>query len=189
MFDPAVADTATRDQGMNSNESSATKDGAAGHDEFRAAYGAWITTEEQLGQLGLEWQELLHASGGCAAGLSFDSICRRWRMESGAQLAIITVRNASGRLVGLAPFYVTCSLGDRARRLSFLAETGSHQVKILVDARFEDAVIQEIARMLADHRHEWDCIDLSLPGLMPLLDYVNSMTSRAEAPVPISQPN
>jgi len=168
---------------MDQAETNVSRDTAnAGHDECRAAYGAWITTSEGLERLGAEWQELLHEVAGGSDASSFDSICKRWRQQTGAELAIIAVRNTAGRLVGLAPFYVSCSLRDGVRRLSFLAETGAHHLKILIDARFEDAVIQEIARMLAHHRHEWDCIDLSLPGLMPLIDYVNAMASPANVP-------
>jgi hypothetical protein len=171
---------------MNQQEKSSAQDNArAGHDEFRAAYGAWITTNEDLERLAVEWQQLSQEVAGESDVLSFASISERWGQQTGAQLAIIAVRNSAGRLVGLAPFYVALSMPDGVRRLSFLGEAGAHQLKILVDARFEDPVIQEVARMLAYHRHEWDCIDLSLPGLMPLLDYVNAMTSPAKVPVPV----
>src|SRR5579863_6775631 len=122
MFDPAADDTATRALGMDQTETSVARDTAnAGHDECRAAYGAWITTGEELERLGREWQELLHHVAGESDSPTFDSIRERWRQQTGAELAIIAIRNAAGRLVGLAPFYVSRSLRDGVRRLSFLA--------------------------------------------------------------------
>jgi CelD/BcsL family acetyltransferase involved in cellulose biosynthesis len=186
MFAPAVADTPTRALGMNSIEANGRDSVCASHDEFRVGYGACITTVDELQRLGAEWNELSHRSNAGSADLGFDSICERWKQQPSGQLAIIAVRTAGGRLVGVAPFYVVRSSNDGVRRLSFLAENTDH-LKIVADARFEEAVIQEIARVLAYHRHEWDCIDLSLPGLMPLLDYVNAMTSPVTEPVAVAK--
>ena len=171
---------------MDSIEANGRDSVCASHDEFQAGYGAWIRTVDELQRLGAEWKDLSLQSNSGAAVLSFHAICERWKQQPSGQLAIIAVRTAGGRLVGVAPFYIARSSNDGVRRLSLLAETADH-LKIVADARFEEAVIQEIARVLANHRHEWDCIDLSLPGLMPLLDYVNAMTSPAREPVAVAK--
>jgi len=159
--------------GINQNQAAGRADGGpdSGRDEFRTAYGSWIGTYDDLERLRAEWDDLAGVVSGAAC---LDS---HLPQGSGAQLATIAVRSAGGRLVGLAPFYISHSLPDRTRRISLLAEPDGCNLKILVDPRFEDAVIQEIARVMAHHRHEWDCIDLSLPGLIPLLDYVNAMAA------------
>lgn len=173
---------------MNTTEAVSLPDRPFGsHDEFCAAYGAWITTLDGFQQLRGEWTELFRHVAPEAVSLSFESVCERLRKSADAQLAIIAVRNAGGRMVGLAPFHILRSLGGGVlvRRLSFLAEVHSTQdhLKILVDPEFEDAVIQEIARMLVHHSHEWDSIDLSLPGLMPLIDYVNTLAATPVTPL------
>jgi len=173
---------------MNKTEMGLPEDCAFdSHDEYRAAYGAWIATVEEFEQLRGEWTQLFNAVGPAGSLLSFDSIFDRWNLsEPGSKLAIIAVRHAGGRLVGLAPFHIARSeaADAGARRLSFLVETQSaaDRSRILIDPEFEDAVAQEIARMLVHHRHEWDYVDLALPGLMPLLDYVNSMARTRATP-------
>ena len=74
-----------------------------------------------------------------------------WKHFGKGQLAVIAVRDAGGRLVAVAPFYIArTSAGLGARRLGFLGDkhVGSDYLNVLADAACGLAAVEEIARIL-----------------------------------------
>ena len=141
--------------------------------------GEWISTTEEFEQLGAEWMELFERAGCENAFLSFDWMFTWWKhWAKGRRLAIITVRNACGNLVGLAPFYVTRSFPDglNQRRVSFLADnhTGSDYLNILTEPDCEEAAVEAIVQTLAIHHSKWDYIELRDAEDSPLFERLSA---------------
>jgi CelD/BcsL family acetyltransferase involved in cellulose biosynthesis len=126
--------------------------------------GAWIATAEEFEQLGGEWMELFTAAERQCVFLSFEWMFTWWRhWGKNRRLAIVTVRDAQGRLIGLAPFYIArTGPAGVGRRLSFLADThvGSDYLGVLAMPGCEEAVVEGIVSALCSHRREWDYIEL-----------------------------
>jgi CelD/BcsL family acetyltransferase involved in cellulose biosynthesis len=123
---------------------------------------AWISTAAELAQLGADWCELFQRANPENIFLSFGWMSTWWKHFGRGQLAVIAVRDASGRLIAIAPFYISRSAaGLGARRLGFLtdAHVGSDYLNVLVDPAFEAQAVEEIARSLFAHRL-WDYIEL-----------------------------
>lgn len=134
-------------------------------DEFGALHGEWIATTEKFLQLAEEWNELYLRAAPDNAFLTFEWMFTWWQhWGKDRRLAIIAVRNACGRLVALAPFYVARSFPAAlgARRLSFLADShvGSDYLSFLAEPQCEDAAVEEIARTLLRRRSQWDYLEL-----------------------------
>jgi CelD/BcsL family acetyltransferase involved in cellulose biosynthesis len=89
-----------------------------------------------------------------------------WWHQWGAhhRLLVVTVRNCSGQLVAVAPFYIRRSrlggLGPRA--LCFLANdyVGSDHLDLLIDPEYVHSAVETIVRLADQYRAEWDYIEL-----------------------------
>src|SRR5208337_1843481 len=80
-------------------------------------HGAWIATAAEFAQLGVEWDGLFQRADAENIFLSFGWMSTWWKHFGKGQLAVIAVRDADGRLVAVAPFYVArSSAGLGARR-------------------------------------------------------------------------
>ena len=122
---------------------------------------AWISNTAQLISLKTEWRELAASLSPANAFLSFEWMSTWWQQfGKDAQLALITVRDSAGTLLGLAPFYISRQLG--LRRLGFLADqhAGSDYLDILCVPGQEEAVVEEVARTVRAQRSRWDYIEL-----------------------------
>jgi CelD/BcsL family acetyltransferase involved in cellulose biosynthesis len=123
----------------------------------------WISTPVELARLGAEWDALFQRVNRENIFLSHGWMATWWKHFGKGQLAVIAVRDAAGRLVAVAPFYIsrsTVALG--ARRLGFLADArvGSDYLDILADASWGAVAVEEIARVLFARHRLWDYIEL-----------------------------
>jgi len=133
----------------------------------------WIEGYDGLAQLESEWRELFRCANPENAFLTFGWMSTWWKHFGKGELAVIAVRDASGRLAALAPFYIArtaTALG--ARRLGFLADThvGSDYLGILAAPGSAQPAAAEIARALLAQRKRWDYIELRDTADSPLLE-------------------
>jgi CelD/BcsL family acetyltransferase involved in cellulose biosynthesis len=139
--------------------------------------GSWIATAAEFAQLEREWCDLFTRANCENTFITFAWMSTWWKHFGIGQLAIVAVREAGGRLVGLAPFYIAhtrAALG--ARRLGFLADNhvGSDYLDILADPNFGQAAVETIVRILRRHQRRWDYIELRDAADSPLLASLSS---------------
>jgi CelD/BcsL family acetyltransferase involved in cellulose biosynthesis len=125
-----------------------------------------IRAADAFQRLAPEWMELFERSRSEIVFLTFDWIQEWWaRWNRSRTLFIITVRNAAGELVALAPFAIQRSsfLGVKVRAVTFLGAeaVGSDHLDVLVAPGFEEAALREVASGLMRHCSEWDYLDLA----------------------------
>lgn len=123
-----------------------------------------LTTEAAVDSLRSEWDHLLEDSDQGVFFLRWHWNRTWWRMfaPTGSSLFILTCRDESGRLVGLAPFYLQERRHLRSlrlRELSFLG-TGtdirtSEYLDIVARRGYEQPVAKAIATFLVNSR-DWD---------------------------------
>jgi len=133
--------------------------------------GALVSDAGGFDQIAGEWNDLFRRSGCENVFLSFAWMSTWWTHFGKGQLALIAVRESSGQLVAVAPFYVARNApAAGARRLGFLADqrVGSDHLEILCDPAFENAAIEEIARVLFAHGDLWDFVELRNAADSPL---------------------
>lgn len=131
----------------------------------RGVVAACVTSSAELEELAEEWRELFQRIGCANVFLSWEWMATWWRHWGvGHQLLVVTVRNGSGRLIAVAPFYIRRSrfgtLGPRALR--FLADTHvtSSYYDLLVEQEYQVWAIHAIVGVLKHYRSEWDYIEL-----------------------------
>jgi len=150
--------------------------------ETTAVHASWISAPAEFGRLCTEWGELFRRVNPENIFLSFGWISTWWKHLGKGQLAVIAVRDSTGRLVAVAPFYIARSLaGLGALRLGFLADeqVGSDYLNVLADASFEAQAVEEIARIVFANRRLWDYIELRDTADSPLITALSAaMRSR-----------
>ncbi len=120
----------------------------------------------ELAELSVEWRELFHRIGCRTPFVSVDWIDAWWN-HWGARhhLWVVTVRNETGRLVAVAPFYLrrSCFGVFGSRVLCFLGDrnVGSDHLNVLVEPAYEESAIEAIAELVVAHRGEWDFLELA----------------------------
>jgi len=126
----------------------------------------YVSTSSALEQLSGEWRELFKRSGCRSAFLSVEWMTSWWRHWGGGhRLFVVTVRETSGRLLAIAPFYIRRSAfgpwGPRA--LCYLAHkwVGSDHLNVIVDPEHEQLGVEAIVRFVGQERAEWDYIELA----------------------------
>lgn len=124
-----------------------------------------IRTTAELHKLGPEWEELVRRTHCDNIFLSFEWLSEWWtHFGQGHDLFVATVRDDWGRLVALAPLYISRQAGPfRIRRLGFLGDrlVGSDQLDFLVDRACMPAALECLRDFLSVCRWEWDYIELS----------------------------
>ncbi len=125
-----------------------------------------VRSAAALEQLAGEWRDLFERVSCRNAFLGIEWVESWWRHWGGPHhLLVIGVRNSSGQLVAVAPFYVRRarlrSWGTRA--LCFLGNdyVAPDHLNILVDQEYVQSSIKAIVEQVQRHRGEWDYIELS----------------------------
>lgn len=114
-----------------------------------------------------EWDELLERSGERSPFLTWEWLYPWWQhLGRDKDLYLLTVRNESGQLVGLAPLFRSWAglgLWDRRRCLAFLGttEVASDYLNIIVDPAAGCAVLAALVEYLIARREEWDVLSLA----------------------------
>jgi len=128
--------------------------------------GTVIRSREALSQLAAEWNGLFERADCQDVFLTHDWMAEWWEHWGAKnELFVATVREADGRLVALAPFYIRRSGvgGLGLRVLSFVGSRGSasDHLNLLVEPGVEAPAIQEIVRQVLAGRAAWDYIELA----------------------------
>lgn len=123
-----------------------------------------VKNEEALRRLRPEWEDLADRVPGAPWFLRYKWMATWWKQwGSRHQLRVITVRDGEGRLVAIAPFYISRDpwFKLRARRVGFLADTytGSDYLTLLVQPGTERHAARSVARALIEMRRQWDYLD------------------------------
>ncbi len=112
-----------------------------------------------------EWDALLERSGERSPFLTWEWLYPWWKHQGqGADLYLLTVRDVSGRLVGLAPLFRSrIELVGGARRLEFLGtgKVASDYLNLVVDPAEGCGVLAALVEYLVAHREEWDVLSLT----------------------------
>jgi CelD/BcsL family acetyltransferase involved in cellulose biosynthesis len=123
-----------------------------------------IRTNADLVSLGPDWEDLFQRTLCDNVFLSFEWLSEWWfNLGQDHQLFVITARDDGGRLVALAPLYISLQGGPlRIRRLGFLGDkfVGSDHLDFLVDDACTPAAVDCIGSFLSGCRGEWDFIEL-----------------------------
>lgn len=126
---------------------------------------AAVRTDAELTALGEEWEQLLQSSRSSNVFLTFQWISQWWVcMGRGHELFVVAVRDQDGRLVGVAPLYISRQAGAlRIRRLGFLGDSlvGSDYLDVLMDEAKGTAVLQCLSSFILGQKKDWDYIDLA----------------------------
>ena len=125
---------------------------------------AAIVDRREFDILSEEWNALLCASAADTIFLTWewvaawlDAVCPH------ARLLIITVRDAGGHLVAIAPFYesrlrLMGLVGYRCLRTVGDTDTGAEYPDVIVRPEAAEHALPLVARALLDARERWDCI-------------------------------
>lgn len=151
-------------------ESAADRFSAALRTPIRPAPGGPLhvdRVDDLAGFAGLchEWNTLLGRSGERSPFLTWEWLYPWWKhLGQGADLYLLTVRDVSGRLVGLAPLFrsrIAQSFG--ARRLQFLGtgKVASDYLNFVVEPVEGCGVLAALVDYLIAHREEWDVLSLT----------------------------
>jgi CelD/BcsL family acetyltransferase involved in cellulose biosynthesis len=124
-----------------------------------------VENPEKLQQLGREWEHLADHFPGVTPFLRFKWLAIWWaHWGQGHRLLVIPVRDGTGRLVALAPFYISTDSWAKlgARRIRFLGDmhAGSDYLSPLVEPGFERSAGRAITALLVAHRSRWDYLHL-----------------------------
>ncbi len=123
-----------------------------------------VRTHDGVATLESEWSSLLVRSGADTVFLTWEWI-QSWMTVFGASVEpyVVTVRDSTGRLCALAPFYranltllgvipyqCLCVLGDRW--------VGSEYSDVIADRNGEHESLAQVGRELHERRADWTCV-------------------------------
>lgn len=130
---------------------------------------AEITRFDALERARPEWSELWDR---CPAATPFQSpewLLPWWRCFRPGELLVLEVRESSGRLIGLAPFFIQPA-GEIHRHLAFIGSGISDYQDILAEPDLASEVAGEVISHLARHSSRWERCELGNLGTdSPLL--------------------
>ena len=143
-----------------------------------------MTGTAEFERLETEWDDLLDRSASRSIFLSWGWLFPWWtHFANSRELKLILVRDASGRLVGLAPLLVNREgVGRTLRVVRFLGTeaVSSDYLDFLADTNVERPVSEAIWRALTASASSWDWIQLT-----DLLD--DSLVARVVRPLALGQ--
>jgi len=125
---------------------------------------AAIVDRREFNTLSEEWNELLCASAADTIFLTWEWVAA-WLDAAcpQARLLMITVRDAGGHLVAIAPFYesrlrLMGLVGYRCLRTVGDTDTGAEYPDVIVRQGLAEQALPLIARALLEVRDRWDCV-------------------------------
>ncbi|HEX5322196.1 MAG TPA: GNAT family N-acetyltransferase [Capsulimonadaceae bacterium] len=123
-----------------------------------------VTEAQGLQDLREEWQQLVTGCPKATVFQSYEWLATWWRFfgktRPGRRLFVITVRDESGTLIGLAPMMTSLWYGTLIRRVSFLGEGASDYHDVLAVEHQAEEACQAIYSFLARDR-SWRVGDLN----------------------------
>lgn len=130
-----------------------------------------------FGQLKPEWNDLLFRSTANTVFGTWEWHTAWWEAYQPGQLWVVVCRDEDGRLMGIAPWCITT--GEAGRVVSAIGCVDvTDYVDVIVDATSVEVVLRCFAAFLADHRTQYDAIDLcNIPQESPTLHHLPELLS------------
>ena len=123
-----------------------------------------LETWSQVVEIQEEWNTVLQRSSANSLFLTWEWLSA-WAQAGGARCRtfVICVRDEDGKLVGIAPLYLTTLrlgglLSYRTLRIMASVATGAEYPDVIALPEVEADVIQVIAETLKRSRNRWDCL-------------------------------
>jgi len=123
-----------------------------------------MSTRQELDEYADEWNELLAASAADSIFLTWEWISA-WldAVRPDARLLVVVVRDESGRLAALAPFYYTQMrlvhlLNYRCLRVIGDTNSGAEYPDVILRIGSERRAMELVVKALMEHRGSWDCV-------------------------------
>ncbi|MDE3195481.1 MAG: GNAT family N-acetyltransferase, partial [Acidobacteriota bacterium] len=123
----------------------------------------WLHSLDEIRAIEGEWESLVSRVEWPSAFSGFDWAVTWWEhFGAGAKLAVLTVRDADGELIGIAPFYIARTLRSVGlRRLGFIGDrsVGSDYLRVIADRERWQGVASAVAGALTQKRPAWDYVE------------------------------
>ncbi|MBZ0301219.1 MAG: GNAT family N-acetyltransferase [Anaerolineae bacterium] len=107
-----------------------------------------------------EWDDLVFRSTGNRIFSTWEWQSTWWDAYHPGELWVITCRDEQGLLIGLAPWFI----GTNVEQQRFVSTIGCKEVTdyldLIVDQAHVEPVLEQIAAYVADHRAQFDVIEL-----------------------------
>jgi CelD/BcsL family acetyltransferase involved in cellulose biosynthesis len=138
---------------------------------LKDGYSVKLTAYDQKSAfhtLEAEWNELLHRSTSDRVFSTWEWQCAWWEAYRPGELWVITCRNETGQLIGIAPWFIETHpvLGRVVRSIGCVEVTD--YLDLIVDNQYIDVVLHAFANYAAENHEVFDTIDLcNLPEGAP----------------------
>ncbi len=121
-----------------------------------------VRTPAELEGLGASWKGLFARIACDNVFLSFEWLSAWWKHIGRGTLFVVVVHDEEGRLLGLAPLYISVVGPLRLRRLGFLGDTlvGSDYLDFLVEEAHAEVALRCIGECIQENRRAWDYLEL-----------------------------
>jgi len=145
-------------------------------------------TETAFEELRGEWDALLISSARNHVFMTWEWQSNWWAAYQPGNLWILAVRDESGRLLGLAPWFI-----DPAHRLGRLVRSigcveVTDYIELIIQAGSEEAVLAALSTYAAQERSRYDALDFcNIPGTSPIIDLWQPLLEKAGFRVTIQQ--
>jgi CelD/BcsL family acetyltransferase involved in cellulose biosynthesis len=127
-----------------------------------------ITTNEGFYSLQSEWNVLLAANATNEIFLTWQWQSTWWEVYRPGDLWVITARDDSGRLVGIAPWFI--EQPTRTVRSIGCVEVTDY-LDVLVQPDLREEFFAALSDFVVEHRKDYRCLDLcNIPGETPTLE-------------------
>jgi CelD/BcsL family acetyltransferase involved in cellulose biosynthesis len=120
-------------------------------------------------ELASEWDELLHRSVDDTIFLTVEWQSTWWASYDAGELLIFTCRDESGRLLGIAPWFIHDIQGERVVRTIGCVDVTDY-VDVIVDKAFLQPVLACFASVLNENSSKFDRVNFcNIPETSPTL--------------------
>lgn len=139
-----------------------------------------FNTVEVFDTLKSEWNTLLKRSLTDTPFSSHEWHTNWWKAYQPGELWLITVRDDSDTLQGIAPLFIATVDGQRI--VHFIGcEDVTDYVDVLVDTDNSEAVYQALTNFLVEHKDSYDSLDLcNIPAESPTYIYFPAVLTNAD---------
>lgn len=117
------------------------------------------TSETAFSSLRDEWNALLHRSASDLIFLTWEWQYTWWQAYQAGDLWIVTCRSENGTLVGIGPWFIQETEGERVIRTIGCVDVTDY-VDIIAEQTQVDQVQEALATFLADHHDQYDRVNL-----------------------------
>ncbi|NDJ61197.1 MAG: GNAT family N-acetyltransferase [Chloroflexi bacterium] len=118
-------------------------------------------------ELASEWNDLLKRSATDAIFCTWEWQSAWWQTYDAGKLWVVACRDDDGRLIGIAPWFIQPKEGESVVRTIGCVDVTDY-VDLIIDHDHIDAVLDEFAGFLVNHRDAYDRVNLcNIPETSP----------------------